>query len=386
MADVFLSYHHSDRRAAESLASQLSRAEITCWWDASLVAGDTFSDAIRAELRLARVVVVLWSEASWSSRWVQAEAQSGLDKDALVAARLDDVELEPPFNTIQTADLRKSSGIDSLISGIERKLGKVGADQKPKPRLRSQRAVRSWTTLGIGALVVLLAVVSALTFQRDRPAEIVELDGPSQTTRRSFSFEVRFAQSSFWLNASADEIAHRFADLSDDPPDSVVIHSTCRLQRDHKLEEDRATAVFVAIRRGGIPAEAITIRPCDLMIAPAIPPGTVRVVSHWPHASPTHAAVADAVCSAIAVRRRSRGDSYEGAVAVNPQTGDRLQWRNGEWHAYPRVDSAEWRVWADCCSAQDQPADGYREYISRYPQGALVSEACNRLGAVPSAP
>ena len=154
MADVFISHKNEDREAAEFVASQLSKVQISSWWDASLVAGETFSDAIRTELRSARAVVVLWSKASWTSRWVQAEAQAGLDKGALVAARLDDVALEPPFNVIQTADLRDASGVASLIAGVERALGGDGRGGYNGSAVRFRGGRSKWLIMVLGVAVV----------------------------------------------------------------------------------------------------------------------------------------------------------------------------------------------------------------------------------------
>lgn len=385
MADVFISYKSEDRGAAEFVASQLSKSQISAWWDASLVAGETFSDAIRTELRSARAVVVLWSKASWASRWVQAEAQVGLEKGALVAARLDDVVLEPPFNVIQTADLRDASGVASLIAGVARVLG--GGDRSGYDgsaiRFRGGPSRRLVMALG-AAIVIALAAASGLSMwrasNRDLPAQIADIDAPllDGAMKRGASFEVRFNRGSFWLNAAADEIARRFAVQSDEPPDRVIIQSTCRLQTDQKLEDDRATAVFVAIRRGGIPAEAIEARSCDLMVAPSVPPGAVRVSAFWSsEAVSEQGADADEVCELRAARDAPVED-YEGKIAINPQSGERIQWRAGEWHPFPRVEADEWRFWTSCCLDRATIA-GYRNYLSRYPHGALVSEACRRV-------
>jgi len=124
MADVFISYSRTDMQAAERVAKRLAAEGLTAWWDQTLVAGEAWSDVMRAELRQARVVLVLWSHASWPSRWVQSEAYTGYERNILVAARLDDVVLEPPFNIVQTADLRdERSGLVQLIDGVRRMAG-----------------------------------------------------------------------------------------------------------------------------------------------------------------------------------------------------------------------------------------------------------------------
>lgn len=177
MADVFISHQHKDRAAAERVAARLTDEGVSTWRDTSLVAGDAWDERIRTELKAARVVVVLWSHASWASRWVQAEATAGRERDCLVAARLDDVVLEPPFNMVQTADLRTGAdGLDGLVEGVRRKMGGanagvaaasrsppardlVGAAFENLRRLRRFVSSRSRTTW-VGAVLLLSAAVS----------------------------------------------------------------------------------------------------------------------------------------------------------------------------------------------------------------------------------
>jgi TolB-like protein len=138
MADVFISYQHSDRAAAERVAARLKDEGLSTWWDTSLVAGDVWTESIRAELRAAKVVIVLWSNASWASRWVQAEALAGNERGCLVSARLDDIALEPPFNLIQAADLRDhAAGLTSLLEGVYRKLGRASQHAYGPPSLNA---------------------------------------------------------------------------------------------------------------------------------------------------------------------------------------------------------------------------------------------------------
>jgi len=125
VADVFISYSRKDRKSAEAVAARLHKEGWSSWWDKSLSAGERWDESIRAELARASCVLVLWSKHSWSSKWVQAEAHSGFGRDALIAARLDDVQIEAPFNIIQAPDLRSrgGEGLDSLIEGVRNKIG-----------------------------------------------------------------------------------------------------------------------------------------------------------------------------------------------------------------------------------------------------------------------
>jgi len=138
LVDVFISYKRENRAVAEAVAHALEDAGFSCWWDTSLIAGEHFNEAIQRQLDGAQCVVVLWTEASHASQWVQAEAISGFNRGALVCARLDDVTLRYPFQIIQTADLRgfandpAHSGIQDVVRGVAAKVGRP-ARQRAAP-------------------------------------------------------------------------------------------------------------------------------------------------------------------------------------------------------------------------------------------------------------
>lgn len=128
MADIFISYGRKDRKIVETIAARLQREGWTTWWDRSLSAGQRWDETIRRELAYARCVLVLWSRHSWASKWVQAEAHAGFERDALVAGRIDNVRIEPPFNIVQTTDLlpgELKTRIENLVQGLRLKLGGV---------------------------------------------------------------------------------------------------------------------------------------------------------------------------------------------------------------------------------------------------------------------
>ena len=111
MADVFLSYARPDAASAERVASELTKAGWSVWYDRELPAHRPYSDVIANELESACSVLVLWSEASIASEWVRSEANRALELRKLVQARLDDARLPMPFDQIQCADLRKWRGL-----------------------------------------------------------------------------------------------------------------------------------------------------------------------------------------------------------------------------------------------------------------------------------
>ena len=84
MARVFLSYAREDSDAAKELADAVGAAGHEVWWDQHIQGGSRFSRAIDQALKDAEAVVVLWSDTSVESAWVQDEAAEGRDSGRLV--------------------------------------------------------------------------------------------------------------------------------------------------------------------------------------------------------------------------------------------------------------------------------------------------------------
>ena len=103
MADVFVSYVREDRDIAEKLASGLTAAGFSVWWDRHIRGGVEFAKEIERELDAARAVIVLWSGDSLGSRWVRDEAEQAREEDKLIPVRLDGVQ--PPLGFRQTQAL-----------------------------------------------------------------------------------------------------------------------------------------------------------------------------------------------------------------------------------------------------------------------------------------
>ena len=111
MARIFLSYARADVDCARKLAGLVGRAGHDVWWDRELHGGSRFTSEIDKALRDAEAVIVLWSNASLESAWVQDEAAEGRDSNRLVPAVID--EVRPPlgfrqYQAIDLSDLRTS--------------------------------------------------------------------------------------------------------------------------------------------------------------------------------------------------------------------------------------------------------------------------------------
>jgi hypothetical protein len=105
MADVFLSYASQDRETARALARRLGEMGWSVFWDRTIPPGREFDVVIGEALKAARCVVVLWSAASVTSRWVKEEAEEAATRDILVPALLHDVTVPLGFRRLQAAKL-----------------------------------------------------------------------------------------------------------------------------------------------------------------------------------------------------------------------------------------------------------------------------------------
>lgn len=130
MTDVFISYKREDRQKARAIAAALAKTGLDVWWDIELLPGQRFADEINAVIDQAKAAVVLWTPKSIASHRVIAEAAHALQRDILVPAWIEHVELPVPFNTLHTLDLTKWNGtptdplLEGLIAGIQRLVGR----------------------------------------------------------------------------------------------------------------------------------------------------------------------------------------------------------------------------------------------------------------------
>jgi hypothetical protein len=93
MADIFISCSKQDRALALELSAWLAAQGWTTWQDKA-VAGDAVRDETIAEMRKARVVIVLWSAASVGSAHILHEAIAARDANKLVHVKVSDLALQ----------------------------------------------------------------------------------------------------------------------------------------------------------------------------------------------------------------------------------------------------------------------------------------------------
>jgi alkylhydroperoxidase/carboxymuconolactone decarboxylase family protein YurZ len=144
VADIFISYARADLERAKTIAEALQAHGWKVWWDiVSLRTGQPFNRAIQEALSQVACVVVLWSETSIESSWVEAEAYWAWRHKKLASVILDEeLQLPVPFNTTHAEKLCGWSGdtaataFRKLIADLTEVVDAAGGEPGPIPRNR----------------------------------------------------------------------------------------------------------------------------------------------------------------------------------------------------------------------------------------------------------
>lgn len=126
MSDIFISYSSKDRPWVEQFAKTLGTYGWSVWWDRNIPTGGSFHTVIRQELRAAKCTIVVWSEQSVDSEWVQAEADEAKKQDKYLPVKIDKSEIPLGFTqrTFQSlVDWEAGAdhpGFTQLLKDIER--------------------------------------------------------------------------------------------------------------------------------------------------------------------------------------------------------------------------------------------------------------------------
>ena len=129
MSDIFLSYASADRERVRPLVERLEKHGWSVWWDREIPPGQTWPQMIEGALAATKAMVVVWSEASVKSKWVQIETTKGEQRGGLIPVAIDPVEAPLQFSLIQAADLTEwdhspdDRQVRKVIEQLERILG-----------------------------------------------------------------------------------------------------------------------------------------------------------------------------------------------------------------------------------------------------------------------
>jgi len=160
MADIFISYSKEDREQARLLAAFLEAEGYSVWWDASLLSGENFRKLIMTELGRSRATIVIWTERSIHSDWVQSEAGRAHADRKLIPIKsksLSYKDIPPPFDNmhIESADDR-----EKILAAITAQLAKP--DVQPSAFSLLARKTRFELLSWFGILGAVLTLTSNL--------------------------------------------------------------------------------------------------------------------------------------------------------------------------------------------------------------------------------
>lgn len=168
VSDIFISYSKQDAEEARLLAAFLEAEGYSVWWDTSLLSGDNFRKVIMTELGQSRAAIVIWTENSIQSDWVQSEAgRAHADRKLIpVKARgLSYRDIPPPFDNmhIENVDDR-----EKILAAVVAQLAKPVA--QPSTMVRAARHARfqllSWFGIAGAAISLATNLQGLLTLAR----------------------------------------------------------------------------------------------------------------------------------------------------------------------------------------------------------------------------
>jgi adenylate cyclase len=150
LSRIFLSYARDDLDAARQLAEGIAQAGHDVWWDRHLHGGSRFVAEIDRALKDAEAVVVLWSDVSVESAWVQDEAAEGRDSGRLVPVAIGSAKPPLGFRQFHTIDLGPKNGhnrpeaLDELLDAISRTCGSGVRQERPSGSETAKLSVKAF--------------------------------------------------------------------------------------------------------------------------------------------------------------------------------------------------------------------------------------------------
>lgn len=195
MADIFISYASEDRNRVRPLAEALQQRGFNVWWDRSLAAGQDYTAIIEKELKIAKAVIVVWTQSSTASTFVRDEAGRARDEGRLVPVMLDPVQLPLGFGAFQAEDFTRWNGganapqMQLLVEVLNAKLSgrDVNSAEIERRRRRLGARIRIVSVLTVIALIAGIAWVVNDFVRPDPPptdlrAELLRLLAEGQLT------------------------------------------------------------------------------------------------------------------------------------------------------------------------------------------------------------
>lgn len=267
MSDIFVSYAHEDRPWVTRFTGTLQKAGgWDIWWDRSIAPGEQFDEVIERAITQARVVIVVWSRHSVTSRWVKTEARDAAERGILVPLMIEPLTLPLEFRSFETADMSGWNGeldepqlleiIETVRATITRTGGAPAGDRGTTSHSRSTIEVPTKTMtrpaapafsrrMGL-AVAALLLVVAVAALYGLRPL----LGSPDPTITRpvpAIADLPQLTRGTWTLRGAVDDEGQDFS--------NSVIEFTSQEATDDGL----AVKGLITWRRGNRPAGTETI-------------------------------------------------------------------------------------------------------------------------------
>ena len=157
MADIFISYSKKDHEEARLLAAYLEAEGFSVWWDTSLKSGEQFRKVIMTELGRARAAIVIWTENSIESDWVQSEAGRAHADRKLIpvkAKSLQYKDIPPPFDNMHIENVGQR---ENILGAIVAQLAKPESQVSAIGQISKKARYHSLSWLGIAGAVLTLS-------------------------------------------------------------------------------------------------------------------------------------------------------------------------------------------------------------------------------------
>lgn len=163
MSDIFISYASEDRPWVERFAKTLEAYGWSVWWDREIPTGGSFNQVIRQQLAAAKCAIVVWSEQSVQSEWVQAEASEAKQQDKYLPIKMNECEIPLGFTQRTYQSLVEweagveHAGFSQLLKDIERLVQRLAKQIVIDPKPWWKRVPPIWL---VSAPAILAAVLS----------------------------------------------------------------------------------------------------------------------------------------------------------------------------------------------------------------------------------
>jgi hypothetical protein len=205
MSDIFISYSSKDRPWVDRFAKTLESHGWSVWWDREIPTGGSFNQVIRQQLGESKCAIVVWSDQSVESEWVQAEAAEAKRQEKYLPIKINQSEIPLGFTQRTYQSLVdwetgvEHTGFSQLLKDIERLV-------KSPPRRVNVGEKTWWKRVHPVWLIsapAILAAVAALSLMLWPVSARVQVE--LTTERVEFVIGAKQSQDSFTLSGMVAE-------------------------------------------------------------------------------------------------------------------------------------------------------------------------------------